>query len=426
MYDLDSFNEACRRADEAASTKRQPRTNGAPAQGATAREWLCQCAKDGRGEPIPNLANTMIALRNDPALKDAFAFDEMQRASLLMRPIATDGLAFEQRLVTDVDLSALQEWLQLAGLRNLAKETAHHAVDLRAQECAFHPVRVYLEGLHWDGTPHLAAVFAKYFGAKATPYVEAAGCMFLVSMVARIFEPGCKADHLPVLEGPQGSFKSTACQILGGEWFSDSLPDVTDWKDSAQHLRGKWLIEVSEMHAMKRAEATQLKAFITRKTERYRPSYGRKEVVEPRQCVFIGTTNKDVYLRDETGGRRFWPIKTGVIDIVGLARDRDQLFAEAVEMYRNGKPWWPDGTFEREHILSEQEDRFETDAWEETIAEYLATIRRTTVGRVAREALHIETPKIGTADQRRISAILERLGWKRQPKDSDGTRWWTQ
>ena len=121
MYDLDSFNEACRRADEAASTKRQPRTNGAPAQGATAREWLCQCAKDGRGEPISNLANTMIALRNDPALKDAFAFDEMQRAPLLMRPIATDGLAFEQRLVTDVDLSALQEWLQLAGLRNLAK-----------------------------------------------------------------------------------------------------------------------------------------------------------------------------------------------------------------------------------------------------------------------------------------------------------------
>jgi predicted P-loop ATPase len=200
---------------------------------------------------------------------------------------------------------------------------------------------------------------------------------------------------------------------------------VTDWKDTAQHLRGKWLIEVSEMHAMNRAEAAQLKAFITRTTERYRPSYGRKEIIEPRQCVFIGTTNKNVYLRDETGGRRFWPIKTGIVDIHGLARDRDQLFAEAVEKYQDSEPWWPDRAFEREHIMVEQEARFEADAWEETIAEYLATVPRTTVGRVAREALHIETPKIGTADQRRISAILELLKWERQPKDSDGTRWWS-
>jgi predicted P-loop ATPase len=420
-----TFDKACRRADEKAARKRRRRANGNSLEIGAAPEWLVHCSKDGRGEPVPNLANTMIALRSDPTVRSTLAFDEMRRAAILVRPIATGGHNLKQHLVTDVDVSALQEWLQLAGLRNVAKETVHQAIDLRAEECAFHPVRAYLEGLQWDGTPRLAAFFPRYFGTEPTPYVKAIGRMFLVSMVARILEPGCKADHLPVLEGLQGSFKSTACHILGGEWFSDNLPDVTDWKDTAQHLRGKWLIEVSEMHAMNRAEAAQLKAFITRTTERYRPSYGRKEIIEPRQCVFIGTTNKNVYLRDETGGRRFWPIKTGIVDIHGLARDRDQLFAEAVEKYRDSEPWWPDRAFEREHIMVEQEARFEADAWEETIAEYLATVPRTTVGRVAREALHIETPKIGTADQRRISAILELLKWERQPKDSDGTRWWS-
>ena len=270
--------------------------------------WLAQCVLGETGKPLAVLANALAAMR--AVMPGVFAYNEMLRVPLLMQPLE-DRPEPLPRPVTDVDVGVVQERLQHLGLKRLSKDIVHQAVDVRAHERRFHPVKDYLGGLQWDGIARLADLFPNYFGAKVTPYTQAIGPMFLISMVARILEPGCKADHLPVIEGPQGTLKSSACQILGGDWFSDNLPDVTAGKDVSQHLRGKWLIEVSEMHAMNRAEATQLKAFITRTTERYRPSYGRKEVIEPRQCVFVGTTNRDTYLRDESGGRRFWPVKAG-------------------------------------------------------------------------------------------------------------------
>jgi predicted P-loop ATPase len=386
-------------------------------------KWLTECICGETGKPLPVLANVLIGLR--AVMPDTFAYDEMLCAPMLMRSLAKNDRDFKLRPCTDIDVGLVQERLQHLGLKRVSKDVVHQAVDVRAHERRFHPVRDYLSSLEWDGVSRISSLFPIYFGTDHTDYAKAIGAMFLVGMVARTFEPGCKADHLPVIEGPQGILKSTACLILGGEWFSDNLPDITSGKDASQHLRGKWLIEVSEMHAMNRAETACLKSFISRQVERYRPSYGRKEVIEPRQCQFVGTTNRDAYLRDETGGRRFWPIKAGRIDVDALVRDRDQLFAEAVARYREGVSWWPDKDFERNYIMPEQAARYEADTWEENISTYVKAHTKVTIGQVAHEALMIETPRIGTAEQRRIAAALERLNWKRQPKDWEGKRWWT-
>jgi predicted P-loop ATPase/phage/plasmid primase-like uncharacterized protein len=388
------------------------------ASATTGETWISATQRDARDEPRGNLVNALLGLRNDPQIRGSFAYDEMLRADVMAR----EGW----RPVTDVDVSAAQEFLQKAGLERVGKDVMHQAIELVAQEHAFHPIREYLDELRWDGMERLDTWLSVYVGTSNTAYESEIGRMFMVMMVARIFEPGCKADYMLVLEGPQGALKSTACRILGDQWFSDNLPDLRmAGKDVAQHLRGKWLIEIAELSALDRAEASALKAFITRAVERYRPSYGRKEVIEPRQCVFIGTTNKTAYLRDETGGRRFWPVKIGTIDTDALARDRDQLFAEAVHLYRVGTRWWPDADFEREVIAAEQEARFEADAWEEQVADHLRGNTRTTILRVARDGLQIDTPRIGTADQRRIRNILIRQGWTEGARSSTA-RWWVR
>jgi predicted P-loop ATPase len=384
--------------------------------------WLAKCLLGNTGKPLPNLANALMFVRE--ILPSHFAYDQMHCITKLMRPLKDDA-DFRPRACTDIDVGFVQEMMQRQGLKQVGAEVAHQAVDMRAHERPFHPVRDYLNRIEWDGRSRLSGFFPIYFGTAQTDYEMAVGGMFLISMVARVFKPGCKADHMPVIEGPQGVLKSTACGILAGEWFSDSLPEINGGKDVSQHLRGKWLIEVSEMHAMNRAEVSQLKAFLSRTTERYRPSYGRKEVIEPRQCVFAGTTNRTVYLRDETGGRRFWPVKiSSIVDVDAIARDRDKLLAEAVQRYRDGMSWWPDKEFERQHIIPQQAHRYEADVWEDIIADYLKDQVRITVGQIARDALHIETGRIGTADMRGIATCLEQLGWGRLPKDANGTRWW--
>jgi predicted P-loop ATPase len=395
-----------------------------------------------------NVGNALLALQTEPEFKGVFGYDEMLRAEVLLRPLFCDDTNFKVRPVTDADATAVQTHLQWSGFHDLGKNTTHQAIDKVARERSFHPLCDYLSGLEWDGLERLPTLLHKYFGAEQGEYTAGIGTMFLIGMVARVLRPGCKMDYMLVLEGEQGTFKSSACAALAGDYFSDHLPNLSN-KDASLHLRGKWLIEVAELRAYSRAAIDEFKEFLVRDTERYRVPWGRKDVHEPRQCVFVGTTNKLHYLRDETGNRRSWPVKTGTIDIDGLRRDRDQLFAEAVSRFNDDEPWWPDGEFEREIIAAEQEARFEADAWEPLIKDFLAglpdgdllTPKRTTILDVAEGALNFElqlparrekddpieprgTPidRLTPTVQHRITAILQHLGW--EPKRNRSERWW--
>jgi hypothetical protein len=394
----------------------------------------------GKTALASNVGNVLLALEQEPEIMNAFGFDEMLRTEVLLRPLFHDDPHFVPRPVTDADITAVQAHLQWFGFRRLGSGAMHDAINKHARAHSFHPVRDYLDGLRWDGGPRLRTWLATYAGVELTEYSEQIGAMFLIGMAARIYKPGCKLDYMIILEGEQGTLKSTLCATLAGKYFSDQLPDITS-KEAFQHLRGKWLVEVAELRAYSRAAIDHFKEFLVRDVERYRPPWGRKEVHEPRQCVFIGSTNKALYLKDETGNRRFWPVKCGEIDIDALRRDRNQLFAEAVALYRGGVCWWPDAVFERQTIEPEQEARFEPDAWEQPIKDYLEGEQRTTILDIAIGALgyEIEPPtppamggplpargtpinRFGPRDQQRIAAILVHLGW--EPKRKNSERWW--
>jgi predicted P-loop ATPase len=382
-------------------------------------DWLDLCVKTEGKHPVPLAitANALCALNHDPKLVRKFAFDEMLRRPMILQS--------EPRPVTDDDTIDVQVYLQRNGLKRISRETTFDAICNYSLDHPYHPLRDAIDILDNDGRQLLANWPSRYLGVAETSYSNTVGRKFLISMMARLYEPGCKADHMLILEGPQGTLKSTACRVLAGKYFSDNLPDLSLGKECSIHIAGKWLIEVSELHAFSRVDANHLKSFLSREVERYRPVYARSDIDEPRTCVMVGTSNKEAYLRDETGGRRFWPLKCGMIDVERLRTDRDQLLAEARDAYRLGESWWADEAFEREFIQPEQEKRYEVDEWDGPIGDHIDNHLFTptiSLPQLAKEALGLDAARLDMMAQKRIAAILTRRGWSRFARS--GKRGW--
>ncbi len=274
--------------------------------------------------------------------------------------------------INDADLGLIRVAIEQAGMHNVGADLTASAVRAVAELNRYHPVKNWLESLRHDGTSRMDTWLSCYLGVMDNAYSRAVGRAFLVAMVARVMRPGCKHDHVLVLGGEQGTGKSTACSILGGQWFGDNMPSIRDGaKEAGLYVRGHWLIEMAELAPSRKAEAEDLKAFLTRATDEIRAPYARKADAVLRQCVFVGTTNETAFLRDMTGGRRFWPVSCGTINANALADDREQLFAEAVVAFNAGERWHL--TSEIEQLAQcEQENAREEDPWESAIADQVA------------------------------------------------------
>lgn len=286
-------------------------------------------------------------------------------------------------------------------------------VRAAAEENRHHPIQEWLGTLRWDGVGRLDTWLGTVFGCEQGPYTQRVGRWFLISMVARAMAPGCQVDHIPVLEGPQGYGKSTALRELVGEaWYSDTHLSIGD-KDAYQALEGKWLIEIAELASIRSKDMDRVKTFLTERVSKYRPPYARVEVMVPRGCVFVGTTNDSAYLTDSTGNRRFWPVRVPrPVPPGAVAALRDQLFAEALEAYQAGDRWHPTTDESRDILQHEQDTRRVSDPWEQPVTLHLAGRARVTLPDLLRDALDIEPGRHEIASMHRIARILTAMGWR--------------
>lgn len=390
----------------------------------------------GKNLPISNLANIQLILTESNEWYDRFAYDEMADDIMVLKPIPgsrTPHKTFKPHPLRDVDILATSVWLQRHHFPNVTKDTVASAITMAAHEQIMSPVRHYLEDLEariqWSPKTHdpkLQQFCTKYLGSTEDAngpvsdpnYLAEVGRRFLVSAVARAVDPGCQVDSMLVLEGPQGAGKSSAARVLfGNSYFSDSLPGVNT-KEASDHLRGKWGIEIPELSAMQKSDVEGIKAFVSRRIERYRRPYDRVETTFPRRCVFIGTTNQDAYLRDETGNRRFWPIRVGKIDLPALQRDRDMLWAEAVYWFRQGLGWQMPRNL-MDVVADVQKSRVKLDIWQEELCRKLEGVVDVSLQEAANK-LGLDRTRMGTAEQNRLRACLKGLGFSSNGKFTSG------
>lgn len=375
---------------------------------------------DSKGVPYPNVYNFIGVLTRHPRLKGRIWFDEFHNR-IFQTLLQEEPAELTDRV--DIELTA---WLQGAlRIPKASKFTVRDAITgVAMQNVRNEPVE-WLNAIPWDGIERLPMMLADGWGAADSQFIRDIGRCFVVGMVARIFQPGCQLDYLPVFEGPQGNYKSKALRYLGGKYHTEMHEEVGS-KDFYQGLMGKMLVEFSEMHTLtgSRRDVRRIKGILSNPIDRYRESYGFRAADHRRRCVFAATTNPEEWNNDDTGARRFWPVVTGDINFDYIAGNREQLFAEALHRYRAGEAWWD---FDQEAAKVEQDARKTDDPWMERIREYSKVEYFIRCDVVLEDVLNLPVRDRDMTAARRVGCILRQLGFVKKNIMVGGKqgKWWT-
>jgi putative DNA primase/helicase len=376
-----------------------------------------------RGELVQCTANTYALLMSAPAWQGVIAYDEFAQRTVKLRAppyCGPEGVGEWE----SYDDSRTAMWLATQEGYTPSSPLVAETIEVMAREASFHPVQQYLKGLSWDGTPRIDSWLTDLLGASGNEYTRLVARFFVIGMVKRVMEPGCKFDYCLVLEGRQGMFKSSALRALGGAWFKDTDIDLSN-KDSMTALQGAWLYEIAEMDSLTRAEASKQKSFLSRQVDEFRPVYGRREVRLPRQVCFAGTTNSWEWNKDPTGGRRFWPVEVTDVDLQAIVAQRDQLFAEALAHYRKGAACYPNREQQRDLFDPEQLARQQSEGYVDALHDWVYS--RTadfSMAEAVKDGLLMDYSKLTRDVQTRVGNALKALGCVRVEKRNGMVRFW--
>ncbi len=366
-------------------------------------------AANDKLKPLGNVANAVIVLQKDPR----WGPSELWHDAFLDRVQTQDGdTAREWRDDDDTRLTVYMQ--QSIGMTTISESQVASAVRYVARQRPRHCVRDHVQAFSWDGVERIEHAFEDFWGVvpaanQPCAYVRAISANFFIALIARIMQPGCQVDTMVIFEGLQGIGKSSALRVLGGAWYMLASESVTS-KDFFQVLAGCWVSEIGEMDSLSRAERGRAKLVISTPTDRYRPSYGRHARDFPRQCIFAGTTNHDDYGDDDTGLRRFLPVRCGELDIPGLTIARPQLLAEALHWFRQGRSWW-----EVPLAVDAQSDRQAGDVWTDTVLDAAIGKPDVAIADLLRDALKIRDADMTRAQELRVGRILKLAGWTKKP-----------
>jgi putative DNA primase/helicase len=341
-------------------------------------DWMAQLDIDKKGNIYSTIDNIAIILMNDPAFKNNIAFDGFENRAVATRNLPWRKVDHKSRFLIDRDDDNLEHYLEKA-YKITSTNKLEKALSVVYERNLFHPIRNSLNGITWDGEERVDNLMIDYMGAEDSAYVKAVTRKTLVAAVARVFQPGVKFDYVLTLIGDQGKRKSSLLKKLGKDWFTDTFNlHMLQGKEGYEQIRGVWLVEIGEMAGMAKAEVERIKGFISAQEDRYRMAYGRRVENYPRQCVFFGTTNKPDFLRDQTGNRRFWPVQINPDEAIkNVFKDLtdieiDQVWAEAVELYRKGESLYLPDALEK-IAISVQKEHTEEHPWTGLIQQYLDT-----------------------------------------------------